>query len=169
MVIIQNITEDKPSVPPAPPSRIEQSDKKDYNVNLVKSPGDRLDNIEGLRLYLGCYRMSNDDAMSNCKLSVIGNPKHTYSTIEPINPESNDKTDVLRYVLTDNDVRGIINNDEDGINIKVKLETSQNDAEDRTEILPITTPEEYYTLKAHIEYTRTSVLASKRDINIKVF
>ena len=154
MVLRVKITEDRSTINDTStdpiednPTLIGQSDKKDYTVKLTADPEDISDNIIGLRLYLGCHKVGDNDAnTSNCRLSVIRNHSQHHSAIDPINPCSDDKTDVLRYVITDKDVEEII--DDGYIKITVQLETSQNSAIDRTPIIM----NEVYVLEAHIEY-----------------
>ena len=170
MVIIVKITEDRSTINNTStdptednPTLIGQSDKKDYTVKLTADPEDTSENIIGLRLYLGCYKNSNiDSPTNNCKLSVIDHNNQIYSAINPINPEAENEAKVLRYVITNEDITELTRVGSSGIEIKVQLETSQDNAESRTPM------EDEYILKAHVEYTRCSSLTSNYPINVKV-
>ena len=176
MVIINNIEEYRVTIPtppptPLPPTIIGQSDKKDYIIKLKKSPGDTSSNISGLRLYLGCHK-KNDMTLttSNCKLSVIDHDNQIYSAINPINPESNNTGNVLRYIIPDEDITELTRVGSSGIEIKVQLETSQDSNETRTPL------GDHYVLKAHVEYvlkerievTQCSAPSSVYSIDVKV-
>ena len=157
VIVVKNITE---VIPTVPPSLMGIFDKKDYTVILGNLGTAPLGNIKELRLYLGCYKKNSiSTVMSNCRLSVITNHNHIYSAIEPINPESNDRADVLRYIIADEVLNDLLTTNTD-IKIRVQVETSQDDA------IPRTTPGSY-VLKAHIEYT-AGTTKSNNTINIDV-
>ena len=162
MVTIESITEFNPPTPVVSPTLIGVSDKKDYVVKLKSDTGDTSENIIGLRLYLGCHKDGDNNATtSNCRLSVIKKSNQRYSAIDPINPASNDRTDVLRYIIPDEDVEKIISGKY--IEITVQLETSQDSAIGRTP-----TDDGIYVLRARIEYTRCDSIASEQYINFDV-
>ena len=161
-VKITELTETTDAPSPQTPTIIGVSDKKDYIVKLTADAEDTSDNIVGLRLYLGCHK--GDDTTTttnNCRLSVIGNRSQRYSAINPINPESNDTGNVLRYIIPDEDVIELT--DTLSIEIRVQLETSQDSNEDRTPL------DDHYVLKAHVEYTRCSTPTADASIHVKVF
>ena len=135
-------------------------DKKDYEVIIGNIGTTPPGNIKGLRLYLGCYENGDiNTPMSNCRLSVITNHSHIYSAIEPINPESPNREKILRYIIADEVLEKFFSTGND-IEIRVQVETSQDDA------IPRTTAGSY-VLKAHIEYTEDTT-KSNNTINIDV-